>query len=135
MKSHATKEQCFAGSGLSEDKRAAFYAGWYAAGNEINQGEDSDWLSESLKANDFLEPDEKPDEDDYVGKEPDATHFRVGDVWISPVGTVYKVEQENGPVVRIRCIASGSPLLSRGRDSIGAHTGRPWTRRSWGGKP
>ena len=61
MKWHPTKEQAFTSSGLSEDKRIAFYSGWYAAGNAIDEGEDSDWLSERLKANDFipLEEDEE----------------------------------------------------------------------------
>lgn len=54
MKSHATKEQRFAASGLPESERAAFYIGWYACGNEINQGEDSDWFQERLIAHDFL---------------------------------------------------------------------------------
>lgn len=44
MKSHRTKEQCFAASELPEKMREAFYKGWYAAGKEINEGEDSDWL-------------------------------------------------------------------------------------------
>ena len=56
MKSHATKEQCFASSGLPESERAAFYMGWYAAGNQINEGEDSDYLQERLIENDFLHP-------------------------------------------------------------------------------
>lgn len=54
MKSHRTKEQCFAASELPEKMREAFYKGWYAAGNEINEGEDSDWLQERLYAEDFL---------------------------------------------------------------------------------
>ena len=56
MKSHRNKEECFKASRLPENQRSAFYAGWYAAGNEINEGEDSDWLNERLRDNDFLEP-------------------------------------------------------------------------------
>ena len=56
MKSHATKEQCFIQSGLDESFRDSFYKGWYACGNEINQSEDSDWLSLRLLGEDFLEP-------------------------------------------------------------------------------
>jgi hypothetical protein len=58
MKQHRNKEKSFDCSGLPEEMRAAFYKGWYAAGTEINQGEDSDWLQESLYTNDFLEWDE-----------------------------------------------------------------------------
>lgn len=55
MKRHRTKEQAFAISKLHESQRGAFYAGWYAAGSAINEGEDSDWLSERLTANDFMD--------------------------------------------------------------------------------
>jgi hypothetical protein len=58
MKTHRTKEQRFEQLGLSEEMRSAFYQGWYAAGNEINEGEDSDWLQERLYENDFLESEE-----------------------------------------------------------------------------
>lgn len=54
MKSHDTKEQRFFRTGLPESERAAFYLGWYAAGNEINEGEDNDDFQERLIANDFL---------------------------------------------------------------------------------
>lgn len=54
MKSHATKEQRFARTGLPESDRAAFYLGWYACGDEINQGEDYDLFEERLIENDFL---------------------------------------------------------------------------------
>lgn len=54
MKSHATKEQRFAASGLPESDRAAFYLGWYACGDEINQGEDYDLFEERLREHDFL---------------------------------------------------------------------------------
>ena len=54
MKWHNNKEQSFEKSGLPENLREAFYAGWYSAGNEINQGEDSDYLQERLLENDFL---------------------------------------------------------------------------------
>lgn len=57
MKSHRTKEQRFDLSKLPENMRDAFYAGWYAAGSEINEGEDSDWLQERLYAEDFLPDD------------------------------------------------------------------------------
>lgn len=61
MKSHKTKEERFEifMNGVNQDRitlRDAFYAGWYAAGSEINEGEDSDWLSESLHSEDFIEP-------------------------------------------------------------------------------
>ena len=58
MKSHRTKEKSFECSGLDPKHKDAFFAGWYAAGNEINQGEDSDWLQESLYENDFLRKDD-----------------------------------------------------------------------------
>lgn len=58
MKYHKTKEQKFKDSGLPEQFREAFYLGWYSAGNEINEGEDSDWLQEQLYENDFLKKDE-----------------------------------------------------------------------------
>lgn len=61
MKSHRTKEQRFEYSGLSESERAAFYLGWYAAGQEISQGEDYDSFDERLLENDFL-PREDPEE-------------------------------------------------------------------------
>lgn len=54
MKWHLTKEQSFDRANLPENMRTAFYTGWYAAGDEINNGEDSDWLSERLRANDFI---------------------------------------------------------------------------------
>jgi hypothetical protein len=63
MKSHKTKEQRFNNSGLPEASRKTFYAGWYAAGTEINEGEDSDWLQERLYAGDFLKVDGDSDED------------------------------------------------------------------------
>jgi hypothetical protein len=55
MKWHQTKEQAFTASGLHDSQRAAFYKGWYAAGHAINEGEDSAWLSERLKADDFMD--------------------------------------------------------------------------------
>ena len=54
MKNHPTKEEAFTSSGLPENQRTAFYSGWYAAGSAINEGEDSDWLNERLRENDFL---------------------------------------------------------------------------------
>ena len=57
MKWHPTKEQAFERRHLPENQREAFYAGWYAAGDAINEGEDSDWLSDRLKANDFIKED------------------------------------------------------------------------------
>ncbi len=53
-----SKEQCFESYDLPEEKREAFYAGWYAAGAQINEGEDSDDLQLRLEAFDFLRPDE-----------------------------------------------------------------------------
>lgn len=54
MKTHLNKEESFFQSNLPEALRPAFYAGWYACGHEINEGEDSDWLQERLKEEDFL---------------------------------------------------------------------------------
>jgi len=54
MKSHSTKEEAFLFSNLPEKLRAAFYLGWYACGNEINQCEDSDALNEVLLSEDFM---------------------------------------------------------------------------------
>ncbi len=54
MKTYRTKEQRFEGSGLPEEMREAFYAGWYACGAEINEGEDYDDFQYRLYANDFL---------------------------------------------------------------------------------
>jgi hypothetical protein len=66
MKLHLTKEQCFKNfmkrNKDGESQRAAFYAGWYSAGSQINEGEDSDWLSESLHENDFIVYGEAYDE-------------------------------------------------------------------------
>ena len=56
MKQHATKEEAFANSGLTEEFREAFYCGWYSAGSEICQGWDSDIMSEELKKYDFIKP-------------------------------------------------------------------------------
>jgi len=64
MKSHRTKEESFKCSGLDPKHKDVFFAGWYAAGNEINQGEDSDWLQERLYENDFLRKDDDDDEND-----------------------------------------------------------------------
>jgi hypothetical protein len=54
MKSHATKEECFDYLSLPKSVRAVFYMGWYAAGNQINNGLDSDDVHEQLEENDFL---------------------------------------------------------------------------------
>lgn len=62
MKSHRTLEQCFELSKLPETHRKAFEQGWYCCANEINQGEDSDWLQERLYAEGFLLK-EKEDDD------------------------------------------------------------------------
>ena len=61
MKFHLNKEQCYENflartkTPRSEASYAAFVAGWYAAGTQINEGEDSDWLQERLYEEDFLE--------------------------------------------------------------------------------
>lgn len=64
MKSHLTKEQCFKKSKVPLDQKEAFFMGWYACGNEINQGEDSDWLQERLYAEDFLRKPQNVEDDD-----------------------------------------------------------------------
>lgn len=64
---------------------------------------------------------------------PDATHFRVGDVWRSPVGTIYVVEKSGFRIVWLR-LDGDNRLTKRGWDSIGAHSDRPWVRESWGGQ-
>ena len=63
MKFHKTKEACFASSKLPEEMRKSFYRGWYAAGTQINEGEDSDWLQERLYKEDFLKRDDDYDYD------------------------------------------------------------------------
>lgn len=63
MKTHRTKEQRFEASGLPEHVREIFYAGWYAAGEEINEGEDYDDFQERLYANDFMKRDGDKDDD------------------------------------------------------------------------
>lgn len=62
MKSHRNKEQCFKDSGLPARFQHAFYKGWYACGNQINEAEDYDDFQERLYEHDFLEK-EYPDED------------------------------------------------------------------------
>lgn len=62
MKTHRTKEKRFAVSGLPESERAAFYLGWYACGDEINEGEDYDDFQERLYENDFLHREDKSEE-------------------------------------------------------------------------
>lgn len=75
---------------------------------------------------------------------PDATHFRVGDVWQSPAGTLYLVTDVRRDyerrdrvlmaTLRVGADGAGRKLVRRW-DSIGAHSGRPWIRESWGGRP
>ncbi len=71
--------------------------------------------------------------------EPDATHFRVGDVWMSPKGLehlVVSVERDRVPMATLRAGVAGSGRKTTRRwDSIGAHSGSPWVRQSWGGQP
>ena len=68
MKWHLNKDQCYDNflartkTPPSEASYSSFVAGWYSCGTQINQGEDSDWLQERLKAEDFLEPDEEETE-------------------------------------------------------------------------
>ena len=78
-------------------------------------------------------------------REPDATHFRVGDVWISPGGclhrvvSVHRMSISNGSelfaTLRVGSDGTGGRKTVRRWDSIGAHSGRPWVRQSWGGQP
>ena len=65
--------------------------------------------------------------------EPDATHFRVGDVWRSPVGTRYRVVSGGRKTVALQ--GGAGKTARREWDAIGAHTNNPWIRESWGGQP
>lgn len=65
--------------------------------------------------------------------EPDATHFRVGDVWLNSRGTPHKVFEVWGRVASMVNMKTGR-THSRAWDAIGAHTNRPWIRESWGGQ-
>ena len=76
--------------------------------------------------------------------EPDATHFRVGDVWQSPAGSLHLVtdvqrdhkHRDRVLMATLRAGVDGSGRKTIRRwDSIGAYSGRPWTRESWGGRP
>lgn len=67
-------------------------------------------------------------------KEPDATHFRVGDWWLSPAGTRYRVVDANHSRAWLRKGGNGAQI-ARWWDAIGAHGNRPWMRESWGGQP
>lgn len=65
-------------------------------------------------------------------REPDADQFRVGDIWETPRGFLYRVVAvENGTAI-LRAGSSGDSgkLVRRAWDAIGAHTGRPWVRVS-----
>lgn len=67
-------------------------------------------------------------------RKPDADRFRLGDVWESPRGTLYKVIDAKGPGVVIE------PMNSRGRRVLRhvfatGHDSTPWVRQSWGGQP
>ena len=65
----------------------------------------------------------------------DATHFRAGDVWMSPAGKQHCVERVNKTgSAFLRRIVDGRGVW-RQWDAIGAHSGRPWIRESWGGQP
>ena len=76
--------------------------------------------------------------------EPDATHFRVGDVWMSPNGLehlVVSVERDPKHRDRVLMATLRAGVAGSGRktvrrwDAIGAYSGRPWIRQSWGGQP
>ena len=76
--------------------------------------------------------------------EPDATHFRVGDVWASPGGALHLVvavrvdhkHRDRCLMATLRAGETGSGRKSVRRwDAIGAHTNRPWVRERWGGLP
>lgn len=76
---------------------------------------------------------------------PDATHFRVGDVWMAPGGflhrvvSVHRMSISNGSALfatlRAGSDGAGGRKSVRSWDAIGAHSGRPWIRKSWGGQP
>lgn len=82
------------------------------------------------------------------GKEPDPCSFRVGDVWESPRGTIYKCTEEyfsgsaatGGPrrgvkkvVLRVGEDGSGKRVV-RDWDAVGSISGGQfWVRHSWGG--
>jgi hypothetical protein len=70
--------------------------------------------------------------------EPDATHFRVGDVWVAPGGWLHLVvsvkrdtkHRDRVLMATLRAGADGSGRMSVRRwDAIGAHTGQPWVRQ------
>lgn len=67
-------------------------------------------------------------------REPDADQFRVGDVWETPRGFLYRVVAIYGRVAVLRAGSSGERgrLVRRAWDDIGAHSGRPWVRVSCG---
>ena len=76
--------------------------------------------------------------------EPDATHFRVGDVWQSPAGSLHLVtdvqrdhkHRDRVLTATLRAGVGGSGRKTVRRwDAIGAHSGSPWVRQSWGGQP
>lgn len=77
-------------------------------------------------------------------REPDATHFRVWDVWMSPDGFLHLVvsvkpdpkHRDRVLMATLRAGVDGSGRKTvRPWDSIGAYSGRPWIRKSWGGQP
>ena len=65
--------------------------------------------------------------------EPDADQFRVGDVWETPRGALYRVvEVRIGGQAILRAGAAGERgrIVRRAWDAIGAHTASPWVRLS-----
>ena len=64
-------------------------------------------------------------------REPDADCFRIGDEWKSPKGIVYRVVRAGGQTVHLLSLSTRR-LRARQWDDIGAHSGRPWVRLSYG---
>lgn len=79
--------------------------------------------------------------------EPDATHFRKGDVWMSPRGMLYRVikvekhiatlcrgikVQKHVATLRLGINGTGRKIV-REWDAIGSFSGSQWIRESWGG--
>ena len=67
---------------------------------------------------------------DLDPKEPDATHFRVGDWWLSPAGTRYRVADTDHHRAWLR---NGNKQIWRWLYDTGSAS-RPWVRESWDGR-
>lgn len=77
------------------------------------------------------------------GDEPDPFSFRVGDVWESPRGTIYKctgeyISTKNGRPIQKRILRAGvngdGKKITRDWDDVGSlDRGQFWVRHSWGG--